>query len=176
MKVFNCILGVFSILGAVYCIFFPGMSFLHTGWILTMLLGGWGLCAIFDYAQNKKDKSKTEIVAGVISLIVGIGAAAVSIIGIFVPAVRLMVDVIILWALIGWFLCTGVTSIIGAIAAKKMESKTWVLTLILGIITVIGAVYGLFHLIIFAKAIGYMIGAMLLFYGIRLFCTLGEEN
>ena len=178
MKVFNCILGVASILGAVYCIFFPGMSFLHAGWIMTLIMGGWGVCAIFDFAQNKKkqNKSGSEIAMGVISLIMGISAAVVSVVGIFVPAVRLMVDVTILWMLIGWFLCIGVNSIFASIGAKKMGAKGWVFTLVMGILTILGSLYGMFHLVVFAQAMGLGIGALLMVYGVRLFCSLGEND
>ena len=178
MKVFNIIMGVVSVLGAIYCIFFPGISFLHAGWIMTLLMGGWGICAIFEFAQNKKkpNKSGTEIAMGVISLIMGISAAVVSIVGIFVPAVRLIVDVTILWMLIGWFLFVGIGSIFAAVGAKKMGVKGWWFTLVLGILTILGSVYGMFHLVVFAQAIGLGIGALLMVYGVRLFCSVGENK
>lgn len=178
MKIFNCILGVFAVLGAVYCIFFPGMGFLHAGWIMTMLMGGWGICAMFDYAQNRKNKngSSAEATMGIVSFVMGVAAAAVSVIGIFVPAVRLIVDVTILWMLIGWFLCIGVSSVIGAVSAKKLGVKSWWFTLILGILTVVGAFYGTFHQIAFARGLGYALGALLTVYAVRLFCSVAEKD
>lgn len=54
MKVFNCIFGILSIIGAIYCMFYPGLTFLNTGWIVTILLGVWGICSVIDYLQNAK--------------------------------------------------------------------------------------------------------------------------
>lgn len=61
MKVFNCIFGVLSILGAVYCMFFPGISFLNTGWIVAILLGVYGMSSIFGYfSSSTTEKKVTE--------------------------------------------------------------------------------------------------------------------
>ena len=43
MKVLNFIFGLLSVIGAFYCIFYPGLTFLNSGWIVTILLGMWGL-------------------------------------------------------------------------------------------------------------------------------------
>lgn len=39
MKVFNCILGILTVLASIYCIFYPGLTFLNVGWIVTIILG-----------------------------------------------------------------------------------------------------------------------------------------
>ena len=80
MKIFNCILGIFSVFGSIYCMFFPGITFLNSGWIVTILLGVIGICCIFEYAANpeKKNGDKKLIINGIAGLIFGIAAAVVS--------------------------------------------------------------------------------------------------
>lgn len=46
MKVFNCILGILTVLASIYCIFYPGLTFLNIGWIVTIILGLWGISSI----------------------------------------------------------------------------------------------------------------------------------
>lgn len=179
MKIFNCILGIFAIFGAVYCIFFPGISFLNTGWIVTVLLGAWGVCAIFDYFSNRKkqEKSKTGVVLGVLGLICGIGAAVMSTLALFMPSLRLVIDVTMLYLFCGWMAASGVSSIMSAIKQKgNSQSKMWVWTLIWGILILIGALYGCFHMLLFAKMIGVLIGALLMAYGIRLISSVFESE
>lgn len=179
MKAFNCILGVFAILGATYCIFFPGVSFLSTGWIVTVLLGAWGVCAIFDYFSNRKKKemSKTEPVLGVLGLICGICAAVVSILAMIKVELRAVIDITMLYMFCGWLILSGIESIVMAVKAKHAsESKMWVWSLIWGIITIVGALFGCVHLLFMAQIIGLMIGALLIMYGVRLISSVFENN
>ena len=85
MKVFNCIFGILSIIGAIYCMFYPGLTFLNAGWIVTILLGVWGICSVIDYfAKRKKAKAEqSEAIMGTLGLVVGIAAAVISILAMF---------------------------------------------------------------------------------------------
>ncbi len=178
MKVFNCILGIFAILGSIYCIFWPGVTFLNTGWVVTILLGAWGFCAIFDYFSNPDEdkKSKSTAAMGTLGLVAGIAAAVFSVLALFMPGIRLIFDVIILCLFTGWLVVSGILSIAGAIKVKKnSDSKSWILTLILGILVVIAGVYGFFHLIFMAQTAGVLIGVFLMLYGVRLICSVFEK-
>ena len=94
MKVLNFIFGLLSVIGAFYCIFYPGLTFLNSGWIVTILLGMWGICSVIDYfLKRKKSKSEqSEAVMGTLGLIVGIAAAVVSVLAMFIPSIRLVFD------------------------------------------------------------------------------------
>lgn len=180
MKTFNCILGFFSILGAVYCMFFPGATFLSSGLIVAILLGMLGTCSIFDFATNKEAKNsagrKQLAVNGVIELIFGIGAAVLSLCSLFFPAVRAMLDIMILIMFVFWLIYAGIAGIFGAVAIKKMGSKMWVFSLIMNILLIVTGLYGVTHLLYAAFAIGYMIGVALLVYGIRLIMSTFEKT
>lgn len=180
MKVFNCIFGVFSILGAVYCMFFPGLTFLNAGWVVAILVGVLGVCSIFESLSNPNRKDTKEgkrlLANGIVGLIIGIAATVVSVLAIFNVGVRGMIDLIILYIFEFWLAYTGWMSIYQSISMKKSGSKKWFLTLILGILTVIAGLYGSVHLKIAAVTIGYVIGISMMIYGVRLFASVFEEN
>lgn len=180
MKIFNCILGVFSIFGAVYCIFYPGVTFLSSGWLVAILLGVYGICSIFEYFSNrskKENKKSTGLVAGgVIGLIIGIASAVISVLALFNVTIRASLDLVILIMFAFWLVCSGVISICGAVTQKKNGGKMWILTLILGVALIIAGLYGATHLLFAAFSIGYMIGIELMTYGICLIASVFGKN
>lgn len=177
MKIFNCLLGLFSIMGALYCIFYPGITFLNSGWIVTILLGLWGICSVIDFVLKRKsnNNSKSEAAIGALGFIGGIAAAVVSVLSMFMPGIRILLDVIILCIFAGWLIVSGITSVVVSLKVKKTGSKRWILTLICGILVLLAGIYGIFHLIFIAQTIGVLIGILLLTYGFRLIATVFEN-
>lgn len=179
MKVINGIVGVLSIFGAIYCLFFPGLSFINIGWVITTILGIFGICSIIFYFTKKKmyENLMIEGIHGVFGLVVGIAAAVVSILAIFVPSIQAVLDLIILIIFAIWMILDGVSSIAESFAMKKAStSKSWILALVLGIIMLIFGIYGICHLIFVARFIGITMGIMLMSYGIKLIASLFEKD
>lgn len=178
MKVFNCILGIFSILASTYCIFYPGLTFLNVGWIVTIIMGAWGISAIIDYVANHKkgDKPKGEVAVGSLGLVLGIVAAVFSILSMFLPGIRAMLDIAILGMFAGWLIVSGIGSVAVALSARKNGSKGWIVSLILGILVLIGGIYGIFHMLFVAQTLGILIGIMMMTYGFRLILSVFEKN
>lgn len=174
MKVFNCIMGIFSLFAAFYCFFMPGISAVMTiGWIVTCLLGVIGFCGIFEYARNKKEKK--DMVNGVIGLILAIGAAVLSTIAMFDVSLRATYDLIVVVMFALWLVLSGVDSTVTSFKLKKEGHKSWWLTLILGILVIImGMICGT-HLLYTLEVMGYVIGFSLTFYGIKLICSVFEK-
>ena len=179
MKVINGIVGVLSIFGAIYCLFFPGLSFINIGWVITTILGIFGICSIIFYFTKKKmyENLMIEGVHGAFGLVVGIAAAVVSMLAIFVPSIQAVLDLIILIIFAIWMILDGVSSIAESFAMKKAStSKSWILALVLGIIMLIFGIYGICHLIFVARFIGIKMGIMLISYGIKLIASLFEKD
>ena len=167
MKVFNCIFGILSIIGAIYCMFYPGLTFLNAGWIVTILLGVWGICSVIDYfAKRKKAKAEqSEAIMGTLGLV-----------AMFMPGIRLMFDVIILCIFSGWLVVDGISSVAMSLKVKKASSSgAWLIPLFCGILVIIGGIYGFFHLIFAAQTIGFMIGVLLSIYGVKLILSAFEK-
>lgn len=179
MKVFNCILGVFTVFASLYCLCFPGITFLGYGWLLSILVGVWGICMIFDYFSKKKHSDeqtkKVDISMGVFGLIFGILAAVLSIVAIFVPSVRITMDAVFLCMLAGWLVVAGIVSVAQSFETKKSGSKMWILTLLMGILIILTGIYGVFHLIFLAQFIGIYIGITFAIYGVRLIMSVFEN-
>ena len=177
MKVFNCIFGILSIIGAIYCMFYPGLTFLNTGWIVTILLGVWGICSVIDYfAKRKKAKAEqSEAIMGTLGLVAGIAAAVISVLAMFMPSIRLMFDVIILSIFSGWLVVDGISSVAMSFKVKNTGSSAWLIPLFCGILVIIGGIYGFFHLIFAAQTIGFMIGVLLSIYGVKLILSAFEK-
>lgn len=179
MKVINGIIGVLSIFGALYCLFFPGLSFINIGWVITTILGIFGICSIIFYFTKKKIYKNLMIegIHGVFGLVVGIAAAVVSMLAIFVPGIQAVLDLIILVIFTVWMIIDGISSIAESLAMKKAStSKSWILALVLGIIMLILGIYGICNLIFAIRFIGITIGIMLMSYGIKLIASLFEKD
>ncbi|MBQ7965529.1 MAG: DUF308 domain-containing protein [Ruminococcus sp.] len=174
MKVFNCIMGIFSLFAAFYCFFMPGISAVMTiGWIVTCLLGVIGFCGIFEYARNKKEKK--DMINGVIGLILAIGAAVLSTIAMFDVSLRATYDLIVVVMFALWLVLSGVDSTVTSFKLKKEGHKSWWLTLLLGILVIIMGMYAGTHLIYATMTLGYVMGFSLTFYGIKLICSVFEK-
>ncbi len=170
MKVINAIIGVIAILSSIYLILYPGITFINAGWIVTIVLGVFGVCSIAYYSISKKNAQTTGYgkAEGATSLILGICAAAFSVLTIFIPSLQAFLDMIILIAFALWMAIDGIIEIMKAIRLKNMStSKKWILDLILGIFILLFALYGIFHLLVFMKTLGIMIGVMVMAYGIK---------
>lgn len=179
MKVINGIVGVLSIFGAIYCLFFPGLSFINIGWVITTIIGIFGICSIIFYFTKKKmyENLMIEGVHGAFGLVVGIAAAVVSMLAIFVPGIQAVLDLIILIIFTIWMIIDGISSIAESLAMKKAStSKSWILALVLGIIMLILGIYGICNLIFAARFIGITMGIMLMSYGIKLIASLFEKD
>lgn len=80
-----------------------------------------GICSVIDYfAKRKKAKAEqSEAIMGTLGLVVGIAAAVISILAMFMPGIRLMFDVIILCIFSGWLVVDGISSVAMSLKVKK---------------------------------------------------------
>lgn len=179
MKIFNCILGIFCIFASVYCIWFPGVTFFKAGWIITLLLCLLGGCALFNAITEKKnDKGeKWTLAGGIIALLAGMASAVVSMLAICIPGVSLIADLIAIYIFIFWLIVSGISSITISVTLEKAAGGYgWIITLIVGILILLSGIYGILHIILIAQTIGFMLGILLMVYGIRLLASIFEKG
>lgn len=175
MKIFNCILGVFTLFAAFYCFMYPGLSFVtNAGWLVAMLLCVYGICSIFEYARKKQNKE--YIVNGAMGLVFGICATVISILMMFNIMARAFAEIMILVLFGIWLVYIGVDSISKSIKAKKAGSKTWWLTLILGILAILMGIYTGTHLIYATLTLGFLMGFAFTVYGVNLIGSIFDKE
>ncbi len=174
MKVFNCIMGIFSLFAAFYCFFMPGISAVMTiGWIVTCLLGVIGFCGIFEFTRNKEDKK--QMFNSTVALILAICAAVLSTVALFDVSLRATFDLIIVVMFALWLVLSGVDTTVNSFALKKDGKKHWWVTLILGVLVILMGMYAGTHLIYATMTLGYVMGFGLTMYGIKLICSVFEK-
>ena len=175
MKVFNSILGILSIFAAVYCFILPlGSFWMTTGFMVAVLLGVVGVCCIFEYFQNKENKAL--MFNGPVVLLIGIGCAVLSVLAIINPAWQNMFNIIIVLLFALWMVISGIDSTISSFKLKKNNISLWWLSLVLGILTLIGGLYAGAHILLTGVFLGYILGIAMMVYGIRLLCSVFEKN
>lgn len=62
----------------------------------------------------------------------------------------------------------GILRIVGAVGLIRLRNKAWIWMIILGILMIILGVYGFFHPLVNAIAIGWMMGFFIIFQGFNL--------
>ncbi len=179
MKVFNAIIGVFAIVASIYTMSFPGVFFLKAGWIVTIVLCVWGVCALFEVLTKKLSGSDGKITAGgaILALLGGVAAAALSTIAIFRPGLSAVFDLVVVWIFTAWLIAGGVSSVVSAVkVVKPLGGSKWIFSLILGVFTLFAGIYGVFHILVMAQTIGLLLGILLMVYGVRLIASLFERS
>lgn len=103
---------------------YPGLTFLNIGWIVTIILGLWGISSIVSYATSRNDgNNKEKALMGTLGLIAGIAAAVVSALAMFMPGIRVMFDILILAIFAVWLIVDGISSIATSFKVKKIRFK-----------------------------------------------------
>lgn len=179
MKIFNAIVGVFAIFASIYTMCFPGVSFLKAGWIVTIVLCVWGVCALFEALSKKMTGPDGKITVGgaILALLGGVAAAALSLVALFRPGLSVMLDLVIVWIFTFWLIVSGISSIVSAVkVVKPLGGNGWIVSLLLGGLTLIGGLYGIFHILAMMQTIGLLLGALLMLYGVRLIASVFEKS
>lgn len=177
MKLFNCILGVFVLFASVYCIFYPGMTFLNLGWVVAILLTCWGACALFEslVSRGEKKYGKRTLVKGIIALLLGITAFAGAILADVNVALTASVKIVLTYVFLFWLVVSGGINVGNAINSEdKKTSRRWIFRLILGAVSILVGIYGVCHALFAAATLSVAMGIVLAVYGIRLLVSVFE--
>lgn len=162
MKVITIILGSMIIIGGVYCLFVPGATFLTLGWLVGISLVIAGINAIMAYVAKRKIGTTTvwDLLGGILTLLLGILVLA----NIFA---QLLTDAMLIYLFATGIMLAGIFRIVASTRLKKL-GLSWVWMLVVGVLTVLVGLYSLFHPILTAISLGYLIGFWVIASGINL--------
>lgn len=163
MKVFTIIWGILLAIGGFFSLLMPFATFRTVGWVIGIVLLISGFNLITDYFIHRKTKkvSKWDLLTGVLT----IGVALFIFYGYFA---RTVLDTVVVVIFAIWILGSGIFRIASGLNLKRSGNKSWVWIMILGIVTLLMGVYGIFNPYIFKFAIGWMIGLFILMQGINM--------
>lgn len=161
LKVISIMLGILIVIGGLYCLFYPGLTYLGIGYALgvVMLLDAVG--RIYAWWQFKKagEADGWMLTGAILSAVFGIVLIGNN-------AAQISVDVFIAYMSAIWILAHAVIAIIRSFRARKFHKrmntvwigKNWWLELMLGILMCIFAILSLMNPGVIMTAIGTFIG------------------
>lgn len=160
MKVIMIILGVLLAICGISCMCTPIMTFLEAGYFLVILLFVYGITSIVKSVVQKQ--FGVQFFFGILSVILGIVIMVV-------PGLKLMTDGMLIYLMAVWFLMQGAVSIFMSFGQKKQtEGKSWIGTLIFGILGVLLGLYSLAHPMLLAFTFGVLVGVYFIESGINM--------
>lgn len=163
MKILTIIMGIILTVGGFYALASPVSTFASIGWVIGVLLLIAGINIIADYFMMRKSKAM-----GAGDLLGGILTIALSLLILYGQFTRIVLDAFIIIAFGIWVLITGIIRIVAGLNHRKMGDSFWLWIVLLGVLSVILGVYGFFNPMVFAFAIGWMIGFFIIMQGINL--------
>ncbi len=176
MTVLYIILGILMMIGGFSCMFTPVATLLAAGYYMGILLLVYGIFGIIRAITEKGDA--LEWILNILAVIVGLFA--------FIkPGSTLIFDGLFILFLAAYFLIQGVIHIVLAFRIKGV-SKSWIWSLICGILGVILGIYSFMHPRFAAITAGMLIGLLFVESGISMIAlafaakevkdSLGEEE
>ncbi|MDL2253182.1 DUF308 domain-containing protein [Ruminococcaceae bacterium OttesenSCG-928-I18] len=163
MKVLSIILGILLIVGGFYMMFTPGITFLSVGWLIGFVFLLAGVNAIVDYfvGKRKGTSSVWDLVGGILCGILGV-------IILVSPYAEFLADTVLIYVFDFWLIIGGIVRIAGSIQMKKAGDRSWIWVLIIAILSVLLGAYALFHIVVSAVAIGWLLGFIVIMSGFNL--------
>lgn len=159
MTIVNIILGVLLIVGGMYCLLTPIMTFATLGWLMGAAMIAEGVSSALTWnARRKEGLADGWTLAGaILSVILGcvvLGSGFM----------RLTLDTFLAYLAAFWLIFGGVTRIAASFKLRDANKqglpvgKNWVLVLIIGIIVTIMGVVCLFHPLLAMASVGTLVG------------------
>jgi len=173
-KLLGIIFGVLMVVGGIYCMMTPQITFFTLGWVL-------GVCMIADSIGNIATWSTRRklgvadgwtLAIGIISLLAGIAIVANN-------TMQFAVDMFIVYTSAFWVIAVGLLRIVGSVRLRGINktreanqiTSLWWVALISGILLVVVGVFGLANPAVAAVALGISIGLSIVAAGANLIAT-----
>lgn len=161
VKVLSIILGVLMIIGGLYCLFNPGITYLSIGYVIgvAMLLDAVGRMYAWFQLKKEGEADGWMLAGAILSAVFGIVLISNS-------AAQLSVDVFVAYVAAIWILLHAVITLIRAFRARRFHKalntrilgKRWWLGMILGVLMCVFAILSLMNPGVIMAAIGTFIG------------------
>lgn len=180
MRVFNIILGISSIFGAFYCVFFADYILVSPLWISIFLLTCWGICAMIAYYLGRKN-NKYDFhlgIRGAVSFAMGfLGFVLLTVTPFYVDLQRI-IQALIFTILFVWLFVDGLLNILAFFRIRKEDShkKSAVMWLVIGICEVIVSAFMYFGYYADVTFLNLCIGICVAVFGIRLLVSAFAED
>jgi uncharacterized membrane protein HdeD (DUF308 family) len=170
------ILGVLVLIGGIFCIARPGMTFLSLVWFIGIMMFVYALQAIMTYSTRKKLglANGWSLFAAILACICGI-AIIVS------GYAELVAAEMLLYMLFGWLIATGILTLFGAFGLKSLPEPAermveiitgrWWIHLIFGILLIAAGIFGFVHPLVGAFTVGMIVGIEIIISGINMIAT-----
>ena len=171
VKVLTIILGILIVIGGLYCVFYPGLTYLSLGYFIgvVMLLDAVGRFHAWSQFKKAGEADGWMLAGAVLSAVFGLVLICNS-------AAQLSVDVFIAYMIGIWILAHAVITIVRALRARKFHKKLntiyvgkhWWVGLLIGIAMCVFAVLSLMNPGVIMVAIGTFIGLGVVMSGANL--------
>lgn len=168
-NVIAIILGIIVVIGGIYCLMTPGITYLSLAWLLGLVMVVDGIANIVTWFQLRKDgySNGWALAAAVVSVVLGVVVLCSF-------AVQMAVDLFIAYMLAAWLIVSGIARILFGwrmrTLHKKMDTqiigKNWWAAFVLGILLVIVGVLSLVNPTALMLATGMMIGLAIIIAGV----------
>jgi uncharacterized membrane protein HdeD (DUF308 family) len=160
-RVILIILGILLVIGGLWCMFQPTITYSATAFVIgfCLILAGCGAASTWSWRKELGLASGWNLAGSILSIIMGV-------IIIVSEAVQGAVDVFILYLVAAWLVLAGITEIAAALSIRKVRKETgahllganWAFDLVMGILIVIVGVLSFIDPTGLAIAFGILIG------------------
>ncbi len=175
-RILSILLGILMIIGGVYCLMSPGITYMILIWIIIAAMLASSISGIMTWSARKKAgiASGWDLCASIISLVF-----AIILIASF--ALRFSTMIMLLYFVMAWMIVSGITRIFAGLTLRKMHyedgtvaGSNWGWVLCFGVLMVIAGLFGFAEPLTAAITIGIIIGVSLIVYGVELLLAGGS--
>ena len=159
-KVLAVILGIFMIIGGLYCLFSPGLTYLTIGYVVGMCMVIDAVGGFINWHEAKKsgEADGWMLTSAILSAVFGFFVLNDSVL-------QLGIDVFIVYYIAIWLVCRGVVVIVHAFKIRRLHKNwntkklgtQWYLPLCLGILLCVFGILSMFNPAVLASTIGVFI-------------------
>ncbi len=170
-KIFLFILGLIIVIGGLYCASSPGMTYLTMIWVIGFAMIFHAIEDFFTYSTRKSLglADGWNLAGSIIAFLFGL---AIMISG----KTELVTGIALLYFLFAWIIIAGIINIVASFQLRKFQdtgnavvdgyTSKWGWYVLLGVIMVIGGIFGFAHPVLGMITAGFIVGINIVILGI----------